>query len=255
MLLPDALEKELQLRERIANKTLTIDSTLGLEQGTGAEANWMAEYRYQGISALNAWQGDRVIEQIAGYQQRLRRKIERLGIDPAWVDTWTGWLREVGGRDDDRIIAWAQVGRKGGALIVHTRQIQPRLIDGVPHWLWTTAMPADSLLNFWIALDCKTFPAATRADLAFSDDASRPISAEDLLAVSRRLVDEDTPPALVQRLDKDMRPALLQGVSAISAGFFEEEPDRRDIAVGKFRLLQLRYTEKDASTALREVPC
>jgi superfamily II DNA/RNA helicase len=73
LLLPDELEAELQLRERIANKTLAIDFTLGLEQGTGAEADWMAEYRYQGISALNAWQGDRAIEQIAGYQQRLRR--------------------------------------------------------------------------------------------------------------------------------------------------------------------------------------
>jgi hypothetical protein len=77
LLLPDELEAELQLRERIANKTLAIDFTLGLEQGTGAEADWMAEYRYQGISALNAWQGDRAIEQIAGYQERLRRMLSR----------------------------------------------------------------------------------------------------------------------------------------------------------------------------------
>ncbi|HYI02834.1 DEAD/DEAH box helicase [Hyalangium sp.] len=81
LLLPDELEKELQLRERIANKTLAIDFTLGLEQGTGAEADWMAEYRYQGISALNAWQGDRAIEQIAGYQQRLRRMMADRGIE------------------------------------------------------------------------------------------------------------------------------------------------------------------------------
>jgi hypothetical protein len=152
----------------------------------------MAEYRYQGISALNAWQGDRAIEQIAGYQQRLRRLMSARGIDADWLAAWNGWLREVGGRHDDRILAWAQLGRKGGETTVYTRQLQPRLVDGVPHWLWTTAKPADSLLNFWLALDEKTFPAATRTGLAFSEDASRPIAAEDLLAVSRRLVDEDT---------------------------------------------------------------
>jgi hypothetical protein len=242
LLLPDELEAELQLRERIANKTLAIDFTLGLEQGTGAEADWMAEYRYQGISALNAWQGDRAIEQIAGYQQRLRRLMNERGIDAEWLAAWNGWLREVGGRQDDRILAWAQLGRKGGETTVYTRQLQPRLVDGVPHWLWTTAKPADSLLNFWLALDSKTFPAATRTGLPFSEDASRPIAAEDLLAASRRLVDEDT---ALEELG-DMRRPLLQGASAISAGFLGAEPDRRAIAVSGFRLLQLRVLDEAA---------
>ncbi|WP_225781266.1 DEAD/DEAH box helicase [Xenophilus sp. Marseille-Q4582] len=251
LLLPDELETELQLRERIANKTLAIDFTLGLEQGTGAEADWMAEYRYQGISALNAWQGDRAIEQIAGYHQRLRRMMSDCGIDPAWVNAWNGWLREAGGHEDDRILAWAQLGRKGGDATEYTRQLQPRLVDGVPHWLWTTAKPADSLLNFWLALDRKTFPAATRAGLAFSEDASRPIAAEDLLAVSRRLVDEDT---ALEELG-DMRRPLLQGASAISAGFFEAEPDRRAIAVSGFRLLQLRRIDEAAPVTSSEAAC
>lgn len=251
LLLPDELEAELQLRERIANKTLAIDFTLGLEQGTGAEADWMAAYRYQGISALNAWQGDRAIEQIAGYQQRLRRLMSERGIDADWLAAWNGWLREVGGRHDDRILAWAQLGRKGGETAVYTRQLQPRLVDGVPHWLWTTAKPADSLLNFWLALDSKTFPAATRTGLAFSEDASRPIAAEDLLAVSRRLVDEDT---ALEELG-DMRRPLLQGASAISAGFFEAEPDRRAIAVSGFRLLQLRRIDEAAPVTSSEAAC
>lgn len=251
LLLPDELEAELQLRERIANKTLAIDFTLGLEQGTGAEADWMAEYRYQGISALNAWQGDRAIEQIAGYQQRLRRLMSERGIDAEWLAAWNGWLREVGGRQDDHILAWAQLGRKGGETTVYTRQLQPRLVDGVPHWLWTTAKPADSLLNFWLALDSKTFPAATRTGLAFSEDASRPIAAEDLLAVSRRLVDEDT---ALEEL-RDMRRPLLQGASAISAGFFEAEPDRRAIAVGGFRILQLRRIDEAAPITSSEAAC
>lgn len=242
LLLPDELEAELQLRERIANKTLAIDFTLGLEQGTGAEADWMTEYRYQGISALNAWQGDRAIEQIAGYQQRLRRLMAERGIEPEWLAAWNGWLREVGGRSDDRILAWAQLGRKGGEASEYTRQLQPSIVDGVPHWFWTTAKPAQSLLNFWLALDSKVFPAATRTDLAFSEDASRPIAAEDLLAASRRLVDEDT---AIEELG-DMRRPLLQGASAISAGFLGAEPDRRSIAVSGFRLLQLRVLDEAA---------
>jgi hypothetical protein len=202
----------------------------------------MADYRFRGISALNAWQGDRAIEQIAGYQQRLRRLMSERGIDAEWLAAWNGWLREVGGGQDDRILAWAQLGRKGGETTVYTRQLQPRLVDGVPHWLWTTAKPADSLLNFWLALDSKTFPAATRTGLPFSEDASRPIAAEDLLAASRRLVDEDT---ALEELG-DMRRPLLQGASAISAGFLGAEPDRRAIAVSGFRLLQLRVLDEAA---------
>ena len=251
LLLPDELEAELQLRERIANKTLAIDFTLGLEQGTGAEADWMTDYRYQGISALNAWQGDRAIEQIAGYQQRLRRLMSERGIDAEWLTVWNGWLREVGGRENDPILAWAQLGRKGGETTVYTRQLQPRLLDGIPHWLWTTTKPADSLLNFWLALDSKTFPAATRTGFAFSEDSSRPIVAEDLLVVSRRLVDENT--ALEEM--GDVRRPLLQGASAISAGFFDAEPDRRAIAVSGFRLLQLRRIDEAASVTLSEKAC
>lgn len=248
LLLPDELEAELQLRERIANKTLAIDFTLGLEQGTGAEADWMAEYRYQGISALNAWQGDRAIEQIAGYQQRLRRLMAERGIETDWLTAWSGWLREVGGSEVDRVIAWAQLGRKGGETTVYTRQLKPRLVDGVPHWLWTTAKPADSLLNFWLALDGKTFPAPTRTGLPYAEDASRPIAADDLLAASRRLVDEDVE---LEELG-DMRRPVLQGASAISAGFLGAEPDRRAIAVSGFRLLQLRALDEAASVRPRE---
>jgi superfamily II DNA or RNA helicase len=251
MLLPNELEAELQLRERIANKTLAIDFTLGLEQGTGAEADWMADYRYQGISALNAWQGDRAIEQIAGYHQRLRRLMRDCGIDPAWVEGWHGWLREVGGRPDDRILAWARLGRKGGEPAEYTRQLQPRLVDGVPHWLWTTAKPAESLLNFWLALDNKTFPAAIRTNLGFSEGASRPISAEDLLITARRLVDEDT---AMEELG-DMRRPILQGATAICAGFLGAEPDRRAIQVSGVRLLQLRQIGGPGPAVSREETC
>lgn len=251
LLLPDELEAELQLRERIANKTLAIDFTLGLEQGTGAEADWMAEYRYQGISALNAWQGDRAIEQIAGYHQRLRRMMSDFGIKPEWVSAWNGWLREVGAHEGDCILAWAMLGRKGGDVTEYTRQLQPHVINGFPHWMWTTAKPASSLLNFWLVLDNKTFPAAIRTDIAYSEHASRPITAEDLLEVAHRIVDEN---AALTELG-DMRRPLLQGASAISAGFFEAEPDRRAIAVGGYRILQLRRLGDTDPLNLSETAC
>ncbi len=244
LLLPDELEEELQLRERIANKTLAIDFTLGLEQGTGAEADWMAEYRYQGISALNAWQGDRAIEQIAGYQQRLRRMMADCGIEAEWLSAWNGWLREAGSHADGRIIAWAQLGRKGGEAKEYTRQLQPRVVDGVPHWLWTAEKPVEWSKNFWLALDSNTHPAATRKDLGFAEDASRPVAAEDLLVASRRIVDGDI---TLEELGREVGRPFQQGATAIAAGVFSEE-DRRAIQIRGFRILQLRHVDAAPAT-------
>jgi hypothetical protein len=256
LLLPDELEAELQLRERLANKTLAIDFTLGLEQGTGAEADWMADYRYRGISALNAWQGDRAIEQIAGYQQRLRRLMAERGIQAEWVASWNGWLREAGGSPEDPILAWARLGRKGGNAVEYTRQLQPRVADNVTHWLWTTAKPAP-VLSFWLALHNKTFPAmtspiTTEKNLGFSGNASRPISAEDLLVASQRLIDEDI---LLEEMDDKRKIPLLQGASAISAGFLSAEPDRRTIEISGHRLLQLRLSDQATHTTQIEEAC
>ncbi|MFP2956476.1 DEAD/DEAH box helicase [Myxococcus sp. 1LA] len=244
LLLPDELEKELQLRERIANKTLAIDFTLGLEQGTGAEADWMAEYRYQGISALNAWQGDRAIEQIAGYQQRLRRMMADCGIEAEWLGAWNGWLREAGSHADGRIIAWANLGRKGGEAKEYTRQLQPRVVDGVPHWLWTAEKPVEWSKNFWLVLDSNTHPAATRKDLGFAEDASRPVAAEDLLVASRRIVDGDI---ILEELGREVGRPFQQGATAIAAGVFSEE-DRRAIQIRGFRILQLRHVDAAPAT-------
>jgi hypothetical protein len=244
LLLPDELEAELQLRERIANKTLAIDFTLGLEQGTGAEADWMAEYRYQGISALNAWQGDRAIEQIAGYQQRLRRMMNDRGINADWLGAWNGWLREAGDHADGRIIAWATLGRKGGEAKEYTRQLQPRVVDGVPHWLWTAEKPVEWSKNFWLVLDSNTHPAATRRDLGFAEDASRPVAAEDLLVASRRIVDGDI---ILEELGREVGRPFQQGATAIAAGVFSEE-DRRAIQIRGFRILQLRQIDAAPAT-------
>src|SRR5699024_10094797 len=124
----------------------------------------------------------------------------------------------------------------GGELAEYTRHLEPIVADGVPHWLWTTAKPVKSMLNFWLALDGKTFPADVRTDLDWSENASRPLSADDLLGAAMRLVDGEV--ELEERGREIGRP-VLQGASAISAGFLGAEADRRSIQVRGFRLLQL----------------
>lgn len=248
LLLPDELEDELQLRERIANKTLAIDFTLGLEQGTGAEAEWMADYRYRGISALNAWQSDRAIEQVASYQERLKRILAERTIDPTWVGSWNGWLREQGAGDDAPLVTWAAIGRRGSPATEHTRVLHPVVADDVAHWLWTSQNPSNSLLNFWIALDGKTWPPATRTDLSYSDDASRPVSADDLLGIARRVVDEA---AEIAERGREIGKPLRQGLTALCAGFLSSESDRRVAVAGAFRILQLKSLRPDALAAPR----
>jgi hypothetical protein len=251
LLLPSELEAELQLRERIANKTLAIDFTLGLEQGTGAEADWMSSYRYQGVSALNAWQGDRAIEQIAGFQQRLRRLLSERGIDPAWVTGWNGWLREVGSAGSDPLIAWALLGRSGGELVEHTRQLQPTMCDGVPHWLWTTEKPVDDEVNAWFVLDGQTWPPATRIDLGWTANASRPVNADDLVYMTARLLGSACE---VEELGPEVGLLVQQGATALSRGFLDKLLDQTTTNIAGFRILQSPAERKGDATAAWSSP-
>jgi hypothetical protein len=236
LLLPDELEEELQLRERIANKTLAIDFTLGLEQGTGAEAEWMAEYRYQGISALNAWQGDRAIERVAGYQERLRRMLAERTIDPAWIAKWNGWLREEGAGDDAPLLAWARLGVKGEPLTrEYSRVLRPLRMTGA-------------------ALAVVDRP--TRAQRAQSVAGPRRPAAPGAGAPGPRLERGSLPTAHPRaapprcNAHRRRRPRLRaapategrlvqQGASAISAGYLGTPEERANIKIAGFRLLQL----------------
>lgn len=105
MLLPDELEAELLLRERIATKTLAIDVTLGLEQGTGAEADWMASYTFQGICSLNSFQRDRAIERLGGLHGRLARRLTDSGVHLEWAGDVRGWFRSADAPDDTPAVA------------------------------------------------------------------------------------------------------------------------------------------------------
>jgi hypothetical protein len=248
MILPDELEQALLLRERIATKTLAIDFTLGLEQGTGAEADWMASYKYQGITSLNSLQRDRAIERVANYHAGLRQSLQSKAIDLGWCDDWHGWIREAACGPDAPILAWARFQLRAGEDRSFNRFLTPVVQDGVVHWLWTATRPVDSLVNFWLALDGKTFPPATRKNLPFQAEASRPLSADDLLAAAIRLVDDQA--EVVELPEQQVGWPLVQGATAIAAGFLKEEADRLAVpqTMKGYRLIQLALSTRQPRT-------
>lgn len=244
MILPDELEAELQLRERIATKTMAIDFTLGLEQGTGAEADWMESYKYHGITSLNSFQKDRAIEQIASHHERLSRRFVEIGIQTEWAKQLNGWFRESAADAGAPLIGRSRHGRRGGDQKIYSRYLQPTMVGDVPHWLWSQVKPSRSLLNFWLCLDGKNFPAQTRNDIEWKESSSLSLAAGHLLAAVLRLEEEELrelPPQAVGR-------PLMQGVTALSAGFLGNDADRREISIAEFLLLQLCSFEVPGQT-------
>ena len=245
MILPDALEAELQLRERIATKTLAIDVTLGLEQGTGAEADWMASYKYHGITSLNSFQKDRAIEQIASHHERLARRFSALGVQTAWVENLNGWFRAADADPGAPLIARALLGRQGGEPERFQRYLEPLVADGVPFWFWAEKRPGDSKFDGWLVLDGKTWPPPTpRRDLPWHENVAGPVKASHLLAAVERLgqdaIDEWS------RANKGVGRLLLQGGSAIAAPKFGE--DRHLIRIPSVFILQLHAFGPERAT-------
>lgn len=249
MILPDELETELLLRERIATKTLAIDFTLGLEQGTGAEADWMAEYKYQGISSLNSFQKDRAIEQIASHQERLTRTLAESSIEPSWGSLVQGWFRVDGAGPASPLVARARLTHDATDGRVFTRYLTPVVADGVPHWMWGGDVPRESLLNFWIALDGRTWPAHVRKDLPWRSEASEPLTASHLLAATEALMRS---PAEELPLP-EVAGAIQQGVTAISAGYYGDPEDRERLVQGE-GVLEIFLLQGVASMRAHTVP-
>lgn len=239
MILPDEIEKELLLRERIAVKTLAIDFTLGLEHGTGAEAQWMENYKYQGISSLNAFQKDRAIEKVASYYDRMNILFKEQGINTTWTEKLNGWFREERGSVSSPLAGRVKIGRRGSEQQVYSRYLEPAVKNGVPYWLWSQEKPGESLLNFWIGLDAKTFPPFITKDIGWHENASQPISAEHLLHTVIRFFDRDI--NVKELPPQEVGKPLMQGVTAMAAGYLGSEDDRRLISIGKFFLLQLNH--------------
>lgn len=249
MILPDELERELLLRERIAIKTLAIDFTLGLDQGTGAEADWMASYKFQGISSLNAFQKDRAIEQIAGYHEKLTHDFARRGIDREWSRTLNVWVRQAGRDAGVPLIARAAIGQKGGGIDprLFSRYLDPAMLDGVPCWLWSEEKPRDSLLNQWLVLDSKSLPPRIEKKIPWHESASYPVTAHHLLVAVRDTFDERV--ELDELPLREIGKPLQQGITAVSAGFFGDDDSRRNVKIEHFFLLQLGSFEDNTLSA------
>lgn len=248
MILPDELEDELLLRERIATKTLAIDFTLGLEQGTGAEADWMSSYKYQGITSLNSLQRDRAIEQIGGHHERLTRLFAELGVRTEWAENLNGWFRCRTATDASPLVGRALVGRRGGDLERFTRYLEPAQKDSVTYWFWAEKRPGESMFDGWLVLDGRPehFPPRPRRDIPFHDNASTPVRAAHLLGAAEFLA---AGPALDVLPARDIGRPLMQGASALAAPKLGTEEDRSLIAIRDFYLLQLPTFEPQRSTS------
>lgn len=251
MILPDELEAELQLRERIATKTLAIDFTLGLEQGTGAEADWMETYKYQGISSLNSIQRDRAIEQIASYHERLSKLFHRLGIKPEWSENLNEWFRAVEANEGSPLIGRALLGRRGGSLEPFSKYIEPTVIDNVPHWFWAEKKPGDSMFDGWLILDGRpeNFPPHPNRDIPWNDNVSMPIKASHLLCAAESL---SRIPVLTSLASREIGRPLMQGGSALAAPKLGSDEDRRLIALRDFFILQLQSFTQPVTAHLNE---
>jgi hypothetical protein len=242
MLLSDELEKELQLRERIAFKTLAIDFTLGLERGTGAEADWMENYRYKGVSALNAFTADRAIEQLSMYGAEIDKRLTKRGIPSDWEKELNFWVREHGADDAGPLLASAAIGRTGGKLDFYDRYLEPLLIDGSPHWLWTPPSFDESSFgtSFWLAIDGESWPPRTRKTSEFPPeaDASQPLTPEYVLEATRRVLHPEVEFEERER-NESLQYQVYQGLTAISAGLFGNADDRQSVECDRTFILQL----------------
>ncbi|MGD9976097.1 MAG: DEAD/DEAH box helicase, partial [Desulfatirhabdiaceae bacterium] len=238
MILPDELEKELLLRERIAMKTLAIDFTLGLDQGTGAEAQWMESYTYQGISSLNAFQKDRAIEQIAGHHEKISRLLHNRGIPEQWAENLNIWIQHEESSMASPLVGRALLGRRDGTLEKFSRYLEPALRNGILYWFWTEKTPGESLFDGWLIMDGRpeNFPPRPTRDIPWHDRVSLPVKASHLLAAARFL--ETGCPLRILPVREIAKP-LMQGATALAAPKLGSEEDRRLIALRDFFILQL----------------
>ncbi|MBU0662947.1 MAG: DEAD/DEAH box helicase [Proteobacteria bacterium] len=242
MILPDELETELLLRERIAMKTLAIDFTLGLDQGTGAEADWMADYAYQGVSSLNAFQKDRAIEQVAGFHEKFRRIFKERGIQPEWAANLNSWFRAGAADSTSPLVGRALLGRRGETIERYerfSRYLEPALKDGEPCWCWAEKIPGESLYDGWLIMDGKAEhwppPLPTR-EIDFHTQAASPIKASHLLAASLQLEQGIELRALVPQ--EFVKP-FMQGATALAAPKLGSDEDRVNIGFSDIYILQL----------------
>ncbi|MEW6709000.1 MAG: DEAD/DEAH box helicase [Candidatus Riflebacteria bacterium] len=244
MLLPDELEKELRLREKIAMKTLAIDFTLGLNQGTGAEADWLEEYAYHGVSSLNSFQKDRAIENLAGSFEKLNVYFRQTGIVTEWANEVNGWFQTFNAKEVSPMIARIGIIGVAGKMEYRKRYLIPVFIDGR---LCMCMSPIDghkfdSVTEQLVIVDGENWPPLTRPMPINLKVDSQPISAEYLLqAVTEFFAAENK----IKELDDECRlPMAQQAIAAINTGYFHNIEEIADFAFEEFFYFQYKGSEK-----------
>lgn len=221
MLLPDELENELLLRERIAVKTLAIDFTLGLNQGTGAEADWLAKYTYHGVSSLNSFQRDRAIEQLAGFHEKLLARFNKYGISTSWAENVNGWFRVSEANDVSPLITRITITGNSGRAETRRRYLLPFRHNEM---LCMLISPYDghisgNLNENIILLDGKNWPPDSIQTPLNTPGDSQPLAADDLLTAVRWYFEyvED-----LLLLGDAYLPLAQQSIPAINTGYFAD---------------------------------
>jgi hypothetical protein len=250
MILPDALEAQLALRERLATKTLAIDFTLGLERGTGAEAEWMHGYRFHGVASLNAFEHDRAIERLGASYRLLEHALARRGVDLAWSDGLNAWIRDERATDETPAIARALLSSSYTELKPYARYLEPLVADGTAHWLWTTE-PASELLSHWLPLS-EDHIGEARRDLPFRARASQPLRPDHLLAAAEVILDEVA--GLIERPTQDAKVGaeVFQAMPAVAAGYFGARDERLDLQMDQVVILQLHALRPSLASIERD---
>lgn len=244
LILPDELEAELLLRERIALKTLAIDFTLGLDQGTGAEADWMTNYTYQGVSSLNAFQKDRAIEQIAAYKEKFNRIFKSRGILPEWANGLNSWFRADKASAGSPLVGRSMLGQRGGTFERFSRYLEPTIKEGIPYWCWAEKTPGESIFDGWLIMDGRqeNFPAIPTKEIPLNVRAASPIKATHLLGAALQLEQgisvKPLPP------EEFVKP-FMQGATALAAPKLGSREDRGSIAFNDVFILQLPIFDPD----------
>ncbi|MDB4929952.1 MAG: ATP-dependent helicase HepA [Myxococcaceae bacterium] len=237
MILPDELEAELALRERLATKTLAIDFTLGLERGTGAEADWMHGYRYNGVTSLNTFQRDRAIERLGAMYRRVERALAARGVDPVWSDELNAWIRDERADDVAPVIGRALLHLPWTDPKPYTRFLRPSVVRGVPCWLWSY-QPFHAEASRWLPLSME-HAGESWPDPTAEPQATQTLRPEHLLAAAAVVMDPKTHLRERNREDEAVGAEVFQGVPALAPGYFASQEERVQIEMSQVFIVQV----------------
>ena len=92
------------------------------------------------------------------------------------------------------------------------------------------------MLNHWLILDGETLPPDTVTVKQWQAKYSQPLSPEALLILVENIWNEDS--QYIERAVDDYGMPLIQGLSAISAGFFGSDQDREELEPDYYLIIQ-----------------